>query len=1125
MGGENSKQAQDALSLPPLEIMVKICEDRRDPCQVPDSIKTKKLTEYCTRVWPRLTSKAPPGTVWPKTGSFDANKISMLKSYAGQNSKMKPYIRLWERVGRRRARAKGSLQAFSAVLPPFEEKQEGFEDYLDAIFISSQALPPAPPLGGGAGGNQNQNMPLGGEVGQNPNVNQNFPLGGGGLNLNQNQNYPNINLNLNQKVPAGGGVQQPPTNALQNNLAPTENNAGNPPDQLNRNSVTRSLYPDPSPNAGSPEGALGLLAGNQQGLRKTWDEVSLVNNSPKIPFSYTVGTTTITGHIPRSQLAESNPFTSLFNYSPSPSLTDSRPMSLLEQSRSSWTTTSTPNSSAYADAKTYAEQTTGAGPPELGLRLPQYDKPPAYNTLKFAVANRNSASLTNPSAPPATPELRTKGVKGNLIDLRQETPPQPIDLTKKIQEELNDYFSKTPAEALPGLNASQELREEVGNLVDKVKEQEHMIKRLKDSITESTPTRKDPKQAPKPTPRKPARSSHSETQVGHKKTDTPWASPVSKRRITPQEATLFDLDEENTLFDHQEAIITAEDDFYGREDLSDEEILSEPSTVASGRRGEARLYPSLDELNQIATLESLQNSLQPRYRGYKVLNVVRRKNGRLYVTMKNLEGQNMTYALNSDHFRPECGLFPIRTFPNLTGYGTGDPIRTYQPWSAGDLFSFKQSFPNPRQDIDGFLKALRELYVIYDPMPADLERLLKALLDGVDFTRVMQRAREAAHHPWPPQTPSPTEREITAQVRTDAHDLRETLIRSLAAQFPKKIDWTKITALQQAEDEHPRAYYSRLVEAVRQHSAIDPDDPAQGPQITPWFMQGILPVIADKIKDTIMEYSTKPFQDILTAASQMWENYNQKRRKEVGRGRIETPEERKLNKALVSLKLDDDKTQDAIEELPDKIAERIESAVIGLAGVLQQNQQTPQFQNPSNFFQPNREQPFQRKRSRSFSVPANSVQFPTPRYQTQGPGGVQQQGAPPNCFNCGQIGHIRRFCPNPQINSQFPPGSQQPRQQLQPAPQQQPYANPIPPGWTAQSAQPAPAPIAQIAAQPAPAAPPAPSFQPQQLQPQAPAPVHQTLQPVPAPISQPVVYYAQPPQATTAMPTHIQNAH
>lgn len=159
--------------------------------------------------------------------------------------------------------------------------------------------------------------------------------------------------------------------------------------------------------------------------------------------------------------------------------------------------------------------------------------------------------------------------------------------------------------------------------------------------------------------------------------------------------------------------------------------------------------PDEKELNDLVVIETLQNSLRPEYRGYKVQRVKTLKSGRVLVSMKDRNGQSKTYSLDKQHFDTECGLFPIRTFPNLTGMQNGAPIRAYVPWSAADLFNFKKSFPDPRTDIDGFLRSFRELCNLWDPLPADMEKLLKMVLDPVDFTRVLERARDHLIHPWP----------------------------------------------------------------------------------------------------------------------------------------------------------------------------------------------------------------------------------------------------------------------------------------------------------------------------------------------------------------------------------------
>lgn len=150
------------------------------------------------------------------------------------------------------------------------------------------------------------------------------------------------------------------------------------------------------------------------------------------------------------------------------------------------------------------------------------------------------------------------------------------------------------------------------------------------------------------------------------------------------------------------------------------------------------------------------------------------------------------------------------------------------------MYQFKGRFPNPREDIDGFLRELRDIIKLYDPLPADQEKLLQTVTDPIDFAKIMSTARTqvAGRIPWPAEIPNPNE-EINLGIRAQVEGSQNTIVQVVTQSFPKKVAWDKVHIIKQEENEPPRVFYGRLEAAIRQNTTLDLTNPAETPQILP----------------------------------------------------------------------------------------------------------------------------------------------------------------------------------------------------------------------------------------------------------------------------------------------------
>lgn len=419
-------------------------------------------------------------------------------------------------MGRRKAQNSGNLQVYSAVLPPIEEKQEGFEEFLDAILIGGQpvpqpqAIPPAPPLpqnlGGGGGNPQAMPQPA---PSQNPSA------------------IPNPTAAL-----PGAGVSQVSDSSSKGPVV-VPSPPGNNNSSAGTSSRPGSLYSDlsivnPAVNSDSSQSKSGETTA-ASGSGASFDFSAF--QPPKTQtahYTFTDGTTTITNYGPANPFVN-NQKTPVNAFSPTPSLVGSQPMSVIGSNPfspqlSSWTP---PEFSSF-EARFINREITNKH--LVGVGVSPYSPPPPYPQSHMQSPQR--PARVTPSAPREDPRV-------DFIDLRGEasgqsrTGPEPRLNIAELENFLQSAAVSTTA---PTESGSQEFKDEINRIFEAMKQQQHRLQEREEKLQEALRLRKEelPREQPLPAPRRPPRSNPDVRPKRKAKASIPApgaGSPVLKHRV------------------------------------------------------------------------------------------------------------------------------------------------------------------------------------------------------------------------------------------------------------------------------------------------------------------------------------------------------------------------------------------------------------------------------------------------------------------------------------------------------------------------------------------------------------------------------------------------------------------
>uniref|UniRef100_A0A8C6CPV9 Gag polyprotein n=1 Tax=Moschus moschiferus TaxID=68415 RepID=A0A8C6CPV9_MOSMO len=193
---------------------------------------------------------------------------------------------------------------------------------------------------------------------------------------------------------------------------------------------------------------------------------------------------------------------------------------------------------------------------------------------------------------------------------------------------------------------------------------------------------------------------------------------------------------------------------------------------------------------------------------------------------------------------PVAGRLRVRREPTPDSTSQALPLRTgpngqpqYWPFSASDLYNWKNNNPSFSQDPSRLISLIESILVTHQPTWDDCQQLLQALLTTEEKQRVFLEARKnvPGENGRPTQLPNEIDAAFplgrpdwdfsTAEGRNHLRLYRQLLIAGLqgAARHPTNL--AQVKQVIQGPEESPSAFLERLKEAYRMYTPYNPEDP------------------------------------------------------------------------------------------------------------------------------------------------------------------------------------------------------------------------------------------------------------------------------------------------------------
>ncbi|XP_055463850.1 uncharacterized protein LOC129677215 [Psammomys obesus] len=216
---------------------------------------------------------------------------------------------------------------------------------------------------------------------------------------------------------------------------------------------------------------------------------------------------------------------------------------------------------------------------------------------------------------------------------------------------------------------------------------------------------------------------------------------------------------------------------------------------------------------------------------------------------------------------------PLRTGP--------DRQLQYWPFSASDLYNWKNNNPPFSKDPSRLTALIESILVTHQPTWDDCQQLLQTLLTTEEKQRVILEARK--HVPGddglPTQLPDridaavPLERPnwdfSTERGREHLRLYRQLLLAGLRGAARRPTNLAQVKLVTQKPEESPTAFLERLKEAYRMYTPYDPENPDQATNVAMSFIWQSAPDIRKKLErlENLRESSV---QDLLKEAERIF---------------------------------------------------------------------------------------------------------------------------------------------------------------------------------------------------------------------------------------------------------------
>lgn len=221
---------------------------------------------------------------------------------------------------------------------------------------------------------------------------------------------------------------------------------------------------------------------------------------------------------------------------------------------------------------------------------------------------------------------------------------------------------------------------------------------------------------------------------------------------------------------------------------------------------------------------------------------------------------------------------------------TAMPLRTgpdgqlqYWPFSASDLYNWKNNNPPFSKDPLQLISLLESVLVTHQPTWDDCQQLLQVLLTTEEKQRVLLEARKNVRGADGQPTQLPNEIDAafpltrpewdfsTEAGRTHLRLYRQLLIAGLRGAARRPTNLAQVKQVLQRAEETPAAFLERLKEAYRMYTPYDPEDPGQATGLAMAFIWQSAPDIRNKLQrlDNLQGYTVP---DLLKEAEKVFNN-------------------------------------------------------------------------------------------------------------------------------------------------------------------------------------------------------------------------------------------------------------
>ncbi|XP_059128866.1 uncharacterized protein LOC131918670 [Peromyscus eremicus] len=195
----------------------------------------------------------------------------------------------------------------------------------------------------------------------------------------------------------------------------------------------------------------------------------------------------------------------------------------------------------------------------------------------------------------------------------------------------------------------------------------------------------------------------------------------------------------------------------------------------------------------------------------------------------------------------------------------------YEPLTTRDLLNWKVQCPPFSTDPKPLISLVELIFLIHRPTWDECQIILYILFTKWERERILTNAAKelCGMDVLPTQRPDWNYR--TEEGRRLLSDYHQALLNGLKRAARKPTNFSKVTDTKQGPKEPPSVFLDRLLEAYREYTAIDPDDPANRFTINLSFVAQSSPDIRKEIQrmDRFFEMSRS---ELLQVAQEVFDN-------------------------------------------------------------------------------------------------------------------------------------------------------------------------------------------------------------------------------------------------------------